>query len=190
MPRKAIIDKQTGMVLNVIIADDDFAENLPVDVELVDAPYHSGLEIGNIVDLNQTVQIVVDTNSDEKVADVIKNIPNSKPPAHGKVNNANNIKVIQHPKVINDFTQSDYETYLRQTQIAIQKLNSIMVKPPRKFVRNTFNESDQINESSESNESNKSNESTESNDSPESNESTESNDSSTSNKLTESPESV
>jgi hypothetical protein len=137
MPRKAIVDKQTGIILNVIEADDSFAENLPVDVELVDAPYRSGLEIGNVVDLNQTITIIADVNSDEKVADVIPNNQNPNLKFIGKVNNASNIKVVRHPKVINDFTQTDYQTYQQKVQIALQKLTEVMYKPPRKFVQNT-----------------------------------------------------
>jgi hypothetical protein len=138
MPRKAIVDKHTGMIINVIEADDSFAENLPSDVELVDAPYRSGLEIGNVVDLNQTESVVIDINSDEKIADVIGNVhnPNPNPQPKGKVNNADRIKIVRHPKVIHDFTQNDYETYQRQVQIAFQKLNEMVSKPPRKVLQN------------------------------------------------------
>jgi hypothetical protein len=137
MPRKAVVDKQTGIILNVIIADDDFAENLPVDVELVDAPHFCGMEIGNIVDLNQNETIVTDVNSDEKIADVInKNVNIDTLKANLKnVFNGKEIKIVRHPKVINDYTKDDYNTYIQQVQLALTKLNEVMMKPPRKFVK-------------------------------------------------------
>jgi hypothetical protein len=136
MPRKAVVDKNTGMIINVIEADDSFIEHLPPEVELVDAPYRSGLEIGNVVDLNQTDAVIVDVNSDEKIADVIVDNPPA-PQARkvGKVNNAETIKVIRHPKVVTDFTQSDYATYQQQVQIALQKLEELKDKPSRRMIQ-------------------------------------------------------
>jgi hypothetical protein len=162
MPRKAIIDKQTGLIINVIEADDSFKSVLPDDVEMIDAPYKSGYEIGHVVDLNQPEFITVDIQTEEKVplnipAEVLEQVqqrvsgrPNSIP-AKQIPQLPPNVKVIHSYKVATNYqsmTATDDENerqrvineWNQKVQLAINKFNEMRFKVPNQINEETINE--------------------------------------------------
>jgi hypothetical protein len=114
MPRKALVDKQTGLIINVIEADDSFKSVLPDDVEMIDAPYKSGYEIGHVVDLNQPEFIAVDIQTEEKVqlnipSEVLKQVQQKTSDKSKSIPNNNvpqlppNVKVVRSCKVVTNY---------------------------------------------------------------------------------------
>jgi len=148
MPRKAIVDKNTGLILNVIEADDSFKAVLPDDVEMIDAPYRAGYEIGNIVDLNQPEIIAVDVQTEDKVPiEIPKNVsnPHSPPNIVNKIppnvvdNLPPNVKLVRSCKVVTDYqqmTSTNDETerqrvineWNQKIQLAINKFNDVATR--------------------------------------------------------------
>jgi hypothetical protein len=163
MPRKAIVDKQTGMILNVIEADDSFKSVLPDNVEMIDAPYHCGYEIGHVVDLDQHEFIAVDIQTEEKVqlnipAEVLKQVQqkaNNKSksiPANNVLQLPPNVKVVRSCKVITDYqsmttTNDENERqhvlneWNQKVQLAINKFNEVITrfKVPNQINEETIN---------------------------------------------------
>jgi hypothetical protein len=150
MPRKALVDKQTGLIINVIEADDSFKSVLHDDVEMIDAPYHCGYEIGHIVDLNQPEFIAVDIQSEEKVqlnipAEVLEQIQqraSGKPisiPANEIPQLPPNVKVVRSCKVVTNYqammgTNDENERqrvineWNQKIQLANNKMNDVITK--------------------------------------------------------------
>jgi len=145
MPRKAIVDKQTGLIINVIEADDSFKVVLPDDVEMIDAPYRAGYEIGNVVDLSQPELIAVDIQTEDKVPiEIPKNVlnPHSPPNVVSKIppnvvdNLPPNVKLVRSCKVVTDYqkmTSTNDETerqrvineWNQKIQLALNKFNEV-----------------------------------------------------------------
>jgi hypothetical protein len=164
MPRKAIVDKQTGLIINVIEADDSFKSVLPDNVEMIDAPYKSGYEIGHVVNLNQPELIVVDMQTEEKVqlnipsevleqvqqktSDKSKSIPVNNTPQLPP-----NVKVVRSCKVVTNYqtmmaTDDENERqrvineWNQKVQLAVNKFNEAVTKfkVPSQINTETINE--------------------------------------------------